>query len=250
MTEEEQQQHIQDYLHGLLGPGERNAFEQAAQNSLPLAAELLRHRQMRVYQQNRDLIRAKALLAQISTELAIEPAYGSHKAYFPKNRAQGGWVFSLLAAIMLIAGALFFQNRQSALHYASIAQEQLQPLDNIIGFDRSDQSDAAMGMQAYDQKNYAFAEKRLSLAMKQSPDDHSLRLYLAISQLMQQEHDQAQKHLQLLAETQSIATVPAKWYYALSLLQATKSHQAKSLLQSISRDTIYGEKAKLILKNW
>lgn len=58
----------------------------------------------------------------------------------------------------------------------------------------------------------------------------------------------AETLLREIIKTEDLATVPAKWYLALSLMQHNAPAEARTLLKSLEPDTIFGGRAKTLLK--
>lgn len=251
MTLEPLQDKIQAYLDGTLPPAEKTAFEDQIKASESLAAELGRYRQLRILGQHQTLIQGKTMLDAVMAEVPITPDYGQHEAYFKKplgKTTKGRWFLGGLAILTAVLGLFFYQKYQTGKALANLAQAQLSPMANMIGFAPDDPSNAAQAMRAYDQKNYAEAISGLSLEVQANPDDNSLRLYLAVCHLMQAQHPQAETLLREIIKTEDLATVPAKWYLALSLMQHNAPAEARTLLKSLEPDTIFGGRAKILLK--
>lgn len=251
MTVEQLQEKIKDYLDGQLPPGDQKAFEQDIQASEPLAEEVRRYRQLRILSKNAPLIQGKAMLNNIMDEHTIEPDYGQYESYFKKSLWEHRiwrWLSGLLVLAVIAGGTFYYQQAQEKQALTALADDQLRPLENMIGFAADDQSTAAMAMRAYDQRNYSSAIAGLQTAIQESPDDNSLRLYLAVSHLLLQQHSEAESLLRELTQTDDLTTIPAKWYLALSLVQRGEKEKARILLQSIRTDTVFGERAGEVMK--
>ena len=157
MTLEPLQDKIQAYLDGTLPPAEKTAFEAQIKTSEPLAAELRRYRQLRILGQHQTLIQGKTLLDAVVAEVSIAPDYGQHKAYFeqPSGKTLGGrWILGGLTILLAVLGLFFYQKYEAGKALANLAQTQLSPMANMIGFAPDDPSNAAQAMRAYDQKNF------------------------------------------------------------------------------------------------
>lgn len=251
MNLEQEQDRIQQYFAGTLPPDERAALERDAAHS-PELAEMLRHfRQLRIMRKHHALIEGKALLDNVMEETPVSPDYGAHEHYFSTPFWKSGAIKWLIGAFLLIAsiaGGTWYAQKQQQEALFTLSKGQTQPLENLIGFAPEDRSAAASGMAAYDRRAWSEAIPLLQAAIEESPDDNSLRLYLAVSYLMKGETAPAREELERLAHQDGLTAVPAQWYLALTLMQQNKKEQAKVLLQGIAADTIYGAKAREILR--
>jgi tetratricopeptide (TPR) repeat protein len=252
MTAEQLQEKFQAYLDGTLLPEEKIAFEAQINASEPLKEELNKFRQLRILHKNESLLQAKSVLGKVMDEVHIEPNYGNYAAYFKEtgaNKAIKYWASGIFA-ILLIAGAmLFFQNKQLTKQLHNLANTNLAPMENLIGFANEDKSITALGMKAYDKKEYKTAIDLLQKAITESPDDGTLRLYLAISYLMLEQNTAAKVLLSPLTNVESLSTIPAKWYLALCLLKEGEKTEARKILLNLKSDKVYGVQAEGILKN-
>jgi tetratricopeptide (TPR) repeat protein len=251
MALDQLQDKIQAFVNGKMSLTEKTDFEKEIKASESLAEEVRRYRQMSILAQNEPLITGSAMLHSMMEEIPIEPAYGQYEQYFKKSsffNPWGYWLSGIFLAALLLGSFVFYQkNREDKL--IALAQTQLLPLTNMIGFAPGDTSNAAQAMRAYDQQNYAEAAARLKKEVEYYPDDNSLRLYLAVSYLMLGNHHAAVKPLlSEIATTENLTTVPAKWYLALSQIQHGEHNEARVLLKSIESDTIFGNRAQMILK--
>ena len=241
---------IKQYLDGTLSPQEKAKFEHQIKSSDELAEEIRRFRQLHIFDKNRRIIEANALLSGVMAEIDIEPDYGKYEKYFKKSIFENTlwrWLFVGLILLAVISGTIFYQKIQMTNELKSLSISHLQPMENIIGFSVDDQRQAAKGMKAYDQQNYTEAIKQLQFAIKEDPNDKSLRLYLAISYLIQEQNEKAENLLEEIVKANDLSTIPAKWYLALSFLQDGKKEEAKKLLIDLDSDASFGIKAKEII---
>jgi tetratricopeptide (TPR) repeat protein len=244
---------IKQYLDGTLLGQEKADFEKEIKNSEELAEEVRRFRQLRIFNKNKKVIEANALLSSVMAEIDIEPDYGKYEKHFKTSifdNVMWRWLLGGLTVLLVVGGGFFYQTSQKTKALKDLSKTYLQPMENIIGFPPNAQTQDAKGMAAYDNKNYSEAITLLNYASKNNPDDNSLRLYLAISYLMQEQNEKAEPLLQELVKADNLSTIPAKWYLALSLMQRNQKTEAGVLLQSLESDTVFGNRAKEILKNW
>lgn len=243
---------IKQYVEGTLSAKDKTDFETQMKGSTELAEEVRQFRQLFIFNKNKHLIEANALLNAVMRDIEIEPDYGKYEKYFKKpffGSAIPRWLLGGLAVCILVVGGLFYQKNQATKARQELSTTYLQPMEDIIGFADADQTQAAKAMKAYDLKNYGEAVGLLENVVKNTPDDNSLKLYLAISYLLQGQNLKAESVLQNLIKGNDLSTIPAKWYLALSLMQRGEKEEAKALLQSIESDTTFGNRAKEILKN-
>ena len=244
---------IKQYLEGNMTIQEKKDFDNQMKNSEELAEEVRRFRQLRIFDKNKNLIHANAQLSAVMADIHIEPDYGTYEKYFKKSFFDNlvwQWLLCGLAVVALISGIFFYQINQDTQALMNLSKTYLQPMENIIGFAADDQTQAAKAMLAYDSKNYDEAIRLLNYAIKTNSDDNTLRLYLAISYLMQEQNIQSEILLQEISKTNDLTTIPAKWYLALSFLQSGQKAKARTLLQSLRSDTTFGNRAKEILKSF
>lgn len=244
---------IKQYIDGSLSSTEKIDFENQIKNSPELAEEVRQFRQLKIFDKNKKLIEANALLKAVMAETQIEPDYGKYKHHFKKSIFDNPiwrWSMGGLAAIILVIGGIFYQKSQATSALKLLSKTYMQPMENIIGFSADDQTQAGKALKAYDNKNYNEAITLLNYAIKNNSDDNSLRLYLAISYLMQEQNEKAEALLQDIVKDNDLSMIPAKWYLALSLMQRGEKEEAKALLQSLESDSTFGSRAKEILKTW
>lgn len=244
---------IKQYVEGTLSAKDKTNFEAQLKDSTELMEEVRQFRQLRIFNKNKHLIEANALLNTVMRDIEIEPDYGKYEKYFKKSFWETSlwrWLLGGLTVCMLVVGGLLYQKNQTAKALQELSIAYLYPMENIIGFADTDQTQAAKAMKAYDGKNYGEAIRLLENVVKNTPNDNSLRLYLAISYLMERQNLKAENLLESLVKGNDLSTIPAKWYLALSLMQRGEKEEAKILLQSLESDTTFGNRAKEILKNW
>lgn len=247
---EQFQDDIQAYLDGTMPLKQRAAFEAQIGNSPQLAEEMRRHRMLRVVVRHEDLFAAKTLVDNVMAEVEIEADYGKHRHIFDTLNRGGTflrWTWLVVVLLVSFGGGWFYRYREHQQHIQRIAAAQLAPLDNMIGFAPGDPSNAAVALLAYERRNYPEAVRRLQTELRTAPDDNGLRLYLAVSLLMQGQQSDAEPLLRQMVAAQDLTTVPATWYLALCLLQQGKPNKARELLVPLRADTIFGQRAQQVL---
>lgn len=248
---EQFQEDIQAYLDGTMPLEQRATFEAQIVNSPQLAEEMRRHRMLRVVVRHEDLFAAKTLVGNVMAEVEIEADYGKYRHIF--DTPSGGatfmrWAWAFVALLVVLGGGWFYRYQENQQRVQRIAAEQLTPLDNMIGFAPGDPSNAATAMRAYERGDYLEAIQRLQTELRIAPDDNGLRLYLAVSLLMQGLPTDAEPLLRQMAAAQDLTTVPATWYLALCLLQQGQPNKARALLVPLRADTIFGQRARQVLE--
>lgn len=247
---EQFQDDIQAYLDGTMPIKQRAAFEAQIGNSPQLVEEMRRHRMLRVVARHEDLFAAKAMVGNVMAEVEIEADYGKYRPIFDAPNGGGTflrWMWLAIGLLVVSGGGWFYRYRENQQQIQHIAAAQLAPLDNMIGFAPGDPSNAAAAMRAYEQRDYPEAIRRLEAELRAAPDDNGLRLYLAVSLLMQGRQTDAEPLLRQMAAAQDLTKVPATWYLALCLLRQGQPNNARELLVPLRADTIFGQRAQQVL---
>jgi tetratricopeptide (TPR) repeat protein len=252
MNMEVPQDRIQNYISGKMSLEEKADFEKQIAASETLSEEVHRFRQLRIITQHKDLWDAHATLKSVMETIDIEPDYGEYeqdfKTSFWKN-GLGRWFWGGLIALTVTGSIWGYQKHQQKTALYQLAQTHLQPLEILIGFSPNDHSQEARGMQAYQQGNYAAAIPLLNEALQKEAEDNALRLYLAISYLMQAQHAKAETLFHEILKTQDLQVPSAQWYLALSLLQRGEKDAARTLLQNLESNKTFDKRVQLVLKN-
>jgi tetratricopeptide (TPR) repeat protein len=247
MNIEDLQDRIQDYICGKMSPKEKAAFEKQIAVSEALSEEVNRFRQLRIITQNKDLFDAQIILKSVMAAIEIEPDYGESKSYFKNSLWK--WICGGFVVVAVTGGIFLYPKHQEKRALSNLAKTHLQPLEILIGFAPNDPSPEAKGMQAYERGNYEQAIPLLSETLKNKSEDHTIRLYLAISYLMQEQHAKAEIQFQEILKTNDLSVPAAQWYLALSLIQRGEKEAARTLLQNLESNKSFGKQAKLLLKD-
>jgi tetratricopeptide (TPR) repeat protein len=249
--QEHTQDDIQAYLSDTLSPEQRAAFEVQVSGSPALTEEVNRHRMLRVMLQQEYLLNAKSLIGGIMAATEIQADYGEYGPMLDKPRR--GRIFLrrlwIVVAAFLVLVSLWWLNRQQRMEEQPFRASSmpLTPFENIIGFAPGDVSNAATALRAYELGNYPEAIERLQRELRYAPDDNALRLYLAVSFLMQGQNAAAEPLLRQLVAAQDLTTVPATWYLGWCLLQQGKRDEARSMFHGIQSDIIFGQRTRQLL---
>lgn len=70
-----------------------------------------------------------------------------------------------------------------------------------------------------------------------------------MSYLLEGQAQRAEPLLRAIVPADDLTAVPARWYLALCLLQQGRPPEARSLLQSLEKDTIFGAAAGALGKD-
>ena len=261
MNIEERQEAIKRYVANTMLPTERHTFEQEMAQSEDLTEEVRRFQQLHVAVKYAPLIEAKLVLDAVMNDIDIEPDYGKHEALLRGGDGMGlgkwrGLLGGLVALVLV--GSLFFFYQKQATKTAKMARLMalVQPykgndkevLDKITNFAPDDKSPTAQAIRLYEQKQYAESARLLASVIRQDSSDKSLQLYLGVDYFLTNQTEKAIPILRGLSESGGIATVPAQWFLALSLLEKGDVAAARSQLEAIKGDTIFGERARLIIE--
>jgi tetratricopeptide (TPR) repeat protein len=248
----QEQDNIKAFVDGTMTASLKAEFEAQLAQSEALQIEVGRYRRLDILLQYSHLIDAQKQLRQVMDAVPITPGYGPFASHFPTPAPVifrfWRWILGILVVLLLLSGLWGYRQYSHQQALKKLSETHLTPLDNMIGFAPTDTDPAAEGMRNYDRQNYRAAIEKLSLAVRQHPDDQSLRLYLAISYLLDGQRSLAKPLLRDLVLTDNVATIPANWYLALVLLHEGNSAEARVLLQRLENDAVLGVKAKTVLE--
>ncbi len=104
-------------------------------------------------------------------------------------------------------------------------------------------------MRAYDKGQYAEAIPNLENHLKSNPSDNHVRMYLGISHLL---NGQPQNAVHVLSGPSSIdgdIGTTSRWYLALANLALNDEKTAKLLLEQLTTDVVFGQKAKNLIED-
>ena len=262
MNIEERQEAIKRYVANTMLPTERHTFEEEMAQSEDLTEEVRRFRQLHVAVKYAPLIEAKLALDAVMNDFDIEPDYGKHEALLRDSGGTGfgirkGLLGGLVAFILVGSVFLFYQKQAAKTAEAARLTTWVQPhkvidiakdpMDNMTNFAPDDMSQAAQAIRLYKQKQYAESARLLESSVRQDGSDKSLQLYLGVDYFLSNQTEKAVSILRGLSESENIATVPARWFLALSLLEKGDVSAARLQLEKIGSDAVFGERARLIL---
>jgi hypothetical protein len=173
--------------------------------------------------------------------------------YAPIAKAASGikfWLIGITIASMVAAGVYVvyeYKASQERNRIISISNKYLQSLENDLYTQTFKQgmNDLDMGMEAYNNKDYAKAVTLLGKHYKQT-NDEMVGLYLSISMLLNGENNsiEAEKILSTIKTKLPPPIVNiADWYLILAKLKVNKADEAAEMLKKITKDSPYHSKA-------
>ncbi len=244
---------IFQYLNGELDETGKSQFEKDLMQDKALQEEFSLVRELRFAHKNAAIIKANQTIVESVKDIRIQPDFDLSGISGNRSWISGKWKLLLLGGMAIAALLLFFWQKQSppnTLDKAmtdNLVATKLQPLENNIGYAPGETSLLALGMEAYDRKDYEEAVGYLARYTESTPDDH-VRLYLAICLLFENRVEQAEAMLEDLAQKDNVFSQDAKWYLALAYLKNGKALEAKSVLKKLANDTQHGSEAARILE--
>ncbi|NUO02351.1 MAG: hypothetical protein HUU01_17230 [Saprospiraceae bacterium] len=245
---------FQDKLRALVA-GELPASEQeslkATLEQFPSAAnEAMFSKKLALALKHQDMLNANAVIGRaIADEEALNP--------LSKPSSFGRWKNWLLGvALTGIIGAGGYAALEMGWIDLSansrLADRHLAPLENVLITSdvRSSLSELDQGMAAYDQHDY---EQAVSLLGRyyQRTEDVNAGLFLGVAHLMQGDELAAITVLEACARGAEYPALEAiHWYLALAFLKNEQPERARTLLEGIPNDGIYGAPALKLLNEW
>ena len=101
--------------------------------------------------------------------------------------------------------------------------------------------------QAYDNQDYQAAEAGFNNILEKE-EDIMVMFYLGSAQLAQNDAAKAIATFERFLEISNDSVADAKWYLALGYLKADRLNEAKSILEELKQDNLYGKRAEKILR--
>lgn len=250
MTEEEQFNHIDQYINGKLSDAETKAFEQQIQNNPNLAEEVALHQELGEFLSDAQGIALETQLTAVGEEFS--------QAYQQKNTPKTSTSFYWVAAaslLLFLSVAWWFSSPKSsealfAAHYETYVSDELERSNNTIS------SPLEEALKAYNSQDYQTAQAQfktqLDASTARSNNSNLIRFHLAMIHLEQQEYTLAQMYLnEILTNTTSLYHQQAHWFLALIQLKTGQPQAAKQSLQQVlnlSSKGKYAHQAQQLLK--
>ena len=243
----ELQEKLRAYTTGELTSAEKTTLQQAAAQSPELAQELHFSQKLTQALQHKDLLEVNGIIGGIIASEGLPP-----KASPGKGWGWSGFLLSLLTLSILSTGIYFVGNQ---LYWWQSKEEKLvqgflQPMENVLFTEQTGMAadDLRLGMDAYDRKDYATAIVRLKKYYNRTKDANA-GLFLSISYLLQKQADEALPILNdLHSELEGPAQEAAQWYRAMAHLQGGDTETARTILQTIPQEGLYGAAVSELLE--
>ncbi len=247
----EYQEQIQSYLTDRLSDKDRQAFESILEGNQELKEEVSLYKELQDIGRNTPLVEANHQIMESMKGISIQPDYSDIDSLPTNKTSSSSWwggkgillVGLLITGIIsgLLTYSTFVDNSMS-----KIVRPHMQPYENLISQNQADQTSLAIGMTAYDRKDYLTATQQLQQHLTTKPNDIFAQLYLGISQTLNGQTDQAINILQPLTLSEGIHTNASKWYLILNYIQIGNMEEAKFLMLDLEGDTIFGERVKAL----
>jgi len=247
----EQQEQLQSYLiKNQMSSKDRQAFEHLLQGDQELKKELSLYKDLQDIGKNTPLIEANHQIMEAMKGISIQPDY-SETNQTPSDDLSGKWLGGrgtwLVGLIITgIIGGLLTYSTFSSNRVSQVVKPYLLPYENLISQNQTEQTPLAIGMTAYDRKDYITTTQQLQQHLTSKPNDIFAQLYLGISHTLNGHTDNAIAVLQPLTLSEGIHTNASKWYLILNYVQIGNNNEAKLLLLDLEGDSVFGERVKAL----
>jgi hypothetical protein len=276
---EDLQDKIKGYVKGQLADTERLAFESELAQNGSLQQEVQATQDLIFVFQHEKLLAHHALIRQLKDTIVVEPDLDfdldswldkpDETLLKPENTetlkdnsqaiSKRWWSGLALVGLLSVVFYSVYQQKQQANTLKNLSATHTLPTRTV----QEDNTNAAtntplgLGMQYYAAKSYAQAMPHLQAHLQkhrgQEPDYYA-HLYLGISALMVQQHQEAVQHLGIVARgqysTQINLSIPAKFYYALAQMAMGQKDSVRAYLHQVQmegQDTPLSAEAAAIL---
>lgn len=241
------QEKIHDLVQNKLDPAQQQALREQARQQPELSDELRFSQNLALALRNREMLAASAVLTQVITEEGF-PTSGSPSA---GSTGWKTWLMALVVALSVGTGVYFWATSSAepvASETQQLAQNTLQPLENVLFIGTASAGELKTAMQAYDAADYPKAAQLLAAYTQNNPDFAALT-YLGVARLM---NGQAQAAIAPLADAQQSQEPPvqeaARWYLGLAYLATNRPDAAREVLLAIPPDSVFGPQAAQLLQ--
>jgi tetratricopeptide (TPR) repeat protein len=246
------QEKIQAYLTRTMPTQERVIFEAQLRTDATLREEVSFYELMTTtFQITNGKQNVQNMVQDIAKEKPLVPDFSDFEPKSTSIYSKGIAALGIMA-LLIVGGFLFFQHQQNAQHIErlkNLVTSMATPMEMLIAIPDVPSDALTLGVQAYEQRNYALAIEQLQKHLQVQPKDVFAVLYLGISQYFLGEKDKTIKTLLPLTTIQEPINYASQWYIALSYISKGDINKAKSFLQILADTKEYGEKAKQLLKD-
>lgn len=268
MNEDNRQEYIELYLLGKLEGQALRDFEHALETDQTLQMDVTLSKEV---QEALNSVQAEQLFANklsplgdkyVTESLLSEDKSIEDNASTSNSRRNIIIIVVSILTALAVLGVWWQQNVQEEVEEVKeIESEQIfasyyQPYPSNTATRSSDGVDEAYqnAVKAYDEGRYADAIESLTQRVVAKPDDIPTQLLLGNSYLnvSPPKTQKAIEVFQQIATGDSVYVTTAKWYLALTHLQASEAEKAKIIFEDLSKNTTgrYANLAKEILKDW
>lgn len=242
---------IDEYILGKLPPREKNSFEQTLASDPSLLAKVNERKELILVTQLASASDRKKELKQLYKEVEMEGDNSTSKKEQPaetstqNSRPKKGMIVRLmpyLAIAACLTALCYFLIFNISTDLNPLVKEYYSPYSvTVRSNDNTTVKEKAYKL--YTDKEYKNA---LPLLDQLAPDNEEARLLKGIALLETGSAKDALKTFDGLTNSLLFAD-HAKWYAALALLQLNQETKARELLQVLSNQTEYTDKAKQLL---
>ncbi len=224
----DQEELINAYLDGKLSPEDKRLFEQLLDEQPEYKKLLEEHRQFKIAVTLEERSKIKDFLLEVDQD--------------QKSKTQPGtgwksWLFSGVAACVIVLGGLFLWTNLSMTPGQKIYKSYYEAYPNLIAPTVRGESQANLksdAFLAFDNQEYEKAAV-LFENLRQEPNSEYAVFYLGICQL---ELGRPEKAIPLFQQVQEDAANPdkitANWYEALGYFQLNKLEEGKALVRQVA----------------
>lgn len=224
---------IQDYIEGLLDGDELKAFE--AQLVIDNELRNLVALQREVHEILNRCIPSQQE-SQKKTLAEVNQRYGNKSTSSSVGIKR--WFPAVVAACILLVGSLFFFKGSDEVSLPLLRSEIVHGKEENASYEKA--------VQAFNTKQFAKAEKQLSVLFAQNPAQLQYKYYLALSHIGTKKWEKAIDLLVPIATGPSVFALEANYYLALAYYRKGDLDNAKMCLNKIPTEGELGDKAALL----
>lgn len=172
----------------------------------------------------------------------VDPPSKGDEKVIPINRNSYYWLSAVAASVLILIAFLTFRDEEPEQLANAFIEENFTTLSTTMG---SEANNLAAGIGAFNEKDYAEAEKRfLSLSDNEDLAAESAK-YLGITYLQTGQYDKAIEQFNKLILHEELYANPGKFYLAITLMKRSEGAdetEAKKLLQEVVARELPGYK--------
>lgn len=162
-------------------------------------------------------------------------------------------LYPLMTAAAVFAGLLIIRNVAIGNLNDRLFDTYYEPLDDVNFTGRGENNDMYSSFREainfYHYEDYASSTSILSVLSSQNPDFSESHLYLALSEIGEEEYISAADELEIYLTRFKKYQPEAKWYLAMCYLKLDRALEAKDLISDLTGlGGAYGRDAQVILK--